>query len=61
MSFTNKTKVINEEVDLEITTPDGQQILVGADEDEVLIYYDGIDNFSRGSKNSESWTNKSVV
>ena len=46
MSWTLKTKIEQQEDDLEIVTPDNHQILVGASEDQILLYQDGYSNWS---------------
>ncbi len=60
-TWAQSSKVINEVANSEILTPDGQQILVGSSEDEVLIYAEGYDNWSEDSKNSDSWTNRTKI
>lgn len=40
-----KTKIPQQGEDLEILTPDYQQILVGASEDQVLIYFSAFINW----------------
>lgn len=58
MTWETKDKTDQQVDDGEILTPDGQQILVGSSEDEVLVYYAGYDNWSLTGKQAASWSNK---
>jgi hypothetical protein len=51
MSWNTKTKIVQQSEDVEIRTPDGQQILVGAAEDQVLLSQEAFNN----------WTNKTKI
>lgn len=46
MVWTLKPKTLQQEANVEIQTPDGQQILVGSVPDEVLLYSEGFNNWS---------------
>lgn len=46
MVWTLKSKTLQQEANVEIQTPDGQQILVGSIPDEVLLYSEGFNNWS---------------
>lgn len=46
MSWSTEQKIIEQSPNGEILTPDGQQILVGEFENEVLIYLLGFDNWN---------------
>jgi hypothetical protein len=59
MAWSNKTKVSSTIERGRILTPDGNQILLGADEDLVLIYQSQDDYWSNKSKTTSSWSNKS--
>lgn len=50
MSWSTKTKIAQGGNDEEIQTPDGQQILVGSSEDEVLLYQEAYTNWDLKSK-----------
>lgn len=58
MSWTNKSKTRQQEDDGKILTPDGYDIVVGENEDEVLIYSEGFNNWGQGSKTPGSWSLK---
>jgi hypothetical protein len=49
-SSTLRTKIEQSGEDEEIHTPDGHQILVGADEDKVLLYQEAFINWDLKSK-----------
>ncbi len=59
--WTNKTKDSSTIERGRILTPDGNQILLGADEDLVLIYQTRSDYWQRTLKQSSVWSNKSKV
>ncbi len=50
MSWTNKTKISLAGDDEELLTPDGQQILVGSSEDQVLLYQEAFDGWDLKTK-----------
>ncbi len=50
MAWEVKTKIPQQGDDEEILTPDGQQILVGASEDQVLLYQIAFSNWGLKSK-----------
>lgn len=49
MPWSQSTKILQQQNDEEIQTPDGQQILVGASEDEVLVTVEGFNNWENRS------------
>jgi len=61
--WTDKTKTSASLSRGRLLTPDGNQILVGSSEDEVLIYQEYTDLWTNKSKTDESgdWTNKTKV
>ena len=61
MSWTVITKIEQSEEEREIQTPDLFQILVGANEDEVLIYQDAFNNWGLPSKAEEDWSLPSKI
>lgn len=60
MSWTNKTRNLATFDDEEILTPDLHTILVGADEDQILLYQLAGDLWDNRAKNTSSYTNKSL-
>lgn len=61
MAWANKTK-ISQEVEQKILTPDGEDILVGVDEDEILTYAEAISNWGLQNKNEEGdWELKAKI
>jgi len=50
MSWETKIKIEQQGDDEEIHTPDGSQILVGVDEDQVLLYQEGFNNWELKAK-----------
>ena len=54
-SGTTSSKIEQESPVGEIQTPDGQQILVGENEDKVLVYDEGYNNWSKPVKQTGSW------
>ena len=62
MAWNNKVKGPQSGDDEEILTPDLQQILVGASEDQVLLYQVAFSNWNNKAKNAAgSWNLKSKV
>lgn len=62
MSWIHKVKVPQQEEGGEILTPDLHQILVGADEDQVLLYQDEFNNWTEKARNPEGdWSFKPKV
>lgn len=61
--FTNKSKTSATLFRGRLLTPDSNQILVGENVDEVLIYQEYLENWGYKSKTDESsdWTNKTKV
>lgn len=59
MSWELTPKIPSRVPDGEILTPDQQQILVGENEDKVLIYEQGFDRWTLRQKGSDSWNLKS--
>jgi hypothetical protein len=53
MSWSNETKIPSRTDRGRILTPDGDQILVGQDEDLVLIYQEDRDLWDRLQKNTD--------
>ena len=61
-NWQNKSKIEQSGDNQEIQTPDGQQILVGALEDQVLVYYAPFNNWNLKTKaNQPDWQNKSKI
>jgi len=59
MSWTIKTKIQQEGDDEEIRTPDGQQIMVGSAEDQVLLYQIAFNNWGLKSLTEQpGWSAK---
>ena len=59
MTWINKTRIEQQGNDEEILTPDGQQILVGALEDQVLLYQLAFNNWGLKAKTDQpSWSLK---
>ena len=54
MTWSKKSKVQQSGGDEEIRTPDGQQILVGAAEDQVLLYQIAFNNWLLKSKTAQA-------
>lgn len=50
MTWSTKAKVEQSGDEEDILTPDGQQILLGSLEDQVLIYQEGFSNWDLKSK-----------
>ena len=61
--YTNKSKTSATLFRGRLLTPDGNQILVGASENEILIWQEYLENWGHKSKTDESgdWTNKTKV
>ena len=61
--YTNKNKTSAVLSRGRILTPDGNQILVGASENEILIWQAYLENWSNKSKTDESgdWANKTKI
>ncbi len=61
MAWNIKSKIAQQERDEEIQTPDGQQILVGENEDEVLVYDEGFNNWGQEGKQEGEWAGKAKI
>ena len=61
MAWSNKSKVSSTIERGKILTPDGNQILLGVDEELILIYQSQGDYWERTTKQSSVWSNKSKV
>lgn len=62
MSWTIKNKVFQDGSDEPILTPDGQTILVGALEDQILLYQLTFNNWALKTRNAiGSWLNKTKI
>jgi hypothetical protein len=62
MSWQIKAKVPQSGDDEEIRTPDGQQIMVGAAEDQILLYQIAFNNWSIKTKTAQpGWALKIKV
>lgn len=61
MSWSNKTRNLATFGDEEILTPDLHTILVGADEDQILLYQEAGDLWTEKSAVASSFSNKSLA
>lgn len=61
MSWSNKGKTSATLQRGRLLTPDGNQVLVGSSVDEVLIYQEAGDSYTKKSKTVGSWTNKTKI
>lgn len=62
MSWSTKTKVNQSDSESRLLTPDGQEILVGADEDEILLLWEAYSYWNLKSRVPQpSWSLKTKV
>lgn len=61
MSWTNKARNLATFEDEEILTPDLHTILVGSDEDQILLYQEAGDLWNNKAKIVSAFTNKTLV
>lgn len=59
MSWNLPSKIASSELEKEILTPDLFQILVGENEDQILIYEEGFDHWNLKAKTESAWGLKS--